>query len=326
MELAAKYAYEVYQRGSFSKAAAALYISQPALSSMIAKLERELGFKVFDRRSSPITLTPKGQIYVQMLEEVLNSEAAMYKRLQQFSKRHTKQLGVGVSIFNARYIMPEVSKKMLSLYPDIQIKFDMGEKGGTRVLSAHLSSKIIDTVIGYNYDKKTQTSIPIAETKYLVAARRDLLGIEGLLPYAMNRTEALRADTAKEIDSTKLHLFSDVPFITSDPYTGYHNKVAALTANNYSLSNVSITNIRTMATNFEMMRAGLGATIVNNIQLINPLFDDDQIVYFSTFNSTATRTLSAVFRNEDEPSEEALHFVEIFKEALTEKINAIIES
>ena len=44
-----KYIYEIYENQSFSKAAKKLYISQPALSSIIKKAEDELQLPIFDR-------------------------------------------------------------------------------------------------------------------------------------------------------------------------------------------------------------------------------------------------------------------------------------
>ena len=44
-----RYVYEIYKEKSFSKAAANLYISQPALSATIRKIESQLGYQIFDR-------------------------------------------------------------------------------------------------------------------------------------------------------------------------------------------------------------------------------------------------------------------------------------
>lgn len=55
------YVYEVYKEQSFSKAAENLYISQPALSSMIKKIETKIGMPLFDRSTSPIQLTECGK-------------------------------------------------------------------------------------------------------------------------------------------------------------------------------------------------------------------------------------------------------------------------
>ena len=50
-----KYVYEVYKEKSFSKAAKKLFISQPALSNMVRKAEKEMGAPIFDRSTIPLT-------------------------------------------------------------------------------------------------------------------------------------------------------------------------------------------------------------------------------------------------------------------------------
>lgn len=58
-----EYVYTVFQEGSFSKAAAKLYISQPALSAAIKKVETELyGVPLFNRGVNPVTPHPCGRI------------------------------------------------------------------------------------------------------------------------------------------------------------------------------------------------------------------------------------------------------------------------
>lgn len=55
-----EYVYAVYEEKSFSKAAQKLYITQPALSTAIKKVEKKIGTPIFDRSTSPIGLTPGG--------------------------------------------------------------------------------------------------------------------------------------------------------------------------------------------------------------------------------------------------------------------------
>ena len=69
METIAKYAYEVYKKGNFTKASKNLFISQPSLSAAISKLENDLGFRIFDRSTVPCSLTPQGKIYIESIEE-----------------------------------------------------------------------------------------------------------------------------------------------------------------------------------------------------------------------------------------------------------------
>ena len=64
------YAYEVYKEKSFSQAAKNLYVSQPALSSSIKKLEARFGITIFDRSSQPISLTDEGRVFIDSVESI----------------------------------------------------------------------------------------------------------------------------------------------------------------------------------------------------------------------------------------------------------------
>ena len=56
----------------FSKAAQKLYITQPALSTAIKKVEKKIGSPIFDRSTSPIGLTPSGEVYIDAIENFLH--------------------------------------------------------------------------------------------------------------------------------------------------------------------------------------------------------------------------------------------------------------
>ena len=77
MELGAKYILSVFRNKGFSAAARELGIAQPSLSATVAKFEKELGFKVFNRGTNPLSLTEEGQIYINHLNEVIESEQNM---------------------------------------------------------------------------------------------------------------------------------------------------------------------------------------------------------------------------------------------------------
>ena len=63
----------VAETGSFTKAAVRAAVSQPALSASIAKLEEELGVKLFHRSPKSVTLTPAGRRFHMTAQEVLSS-------------------------------------------------------------------------------------------------------------------------------------------------------------------------------------------------------------------------------------------------------------
>ena len=64
-----EYVYAVYEEKSFSKAAQGNCILQPALSTAIKK--KKIGTPIFDRSTSPIGLTPGGEVYIDAIESCL---------------------------------------------------------------------------------------------------------------------------------------------------------------------------------------------------------------------------------------------------------------
>ena len=80
------YVIAVAQEQNLTKAAARLYISQPALTSALNKLESELGVKLFDRKHSPIRLTAAGNLYIQEMNHIRQLQIKMQNQLSSLSK------------------------------------------------------------------------------------------------------------------------------------------------------------------------------------------------------------------------------------------------
>lgn len=68
-----KYFKAVAEIGKISAAAESLFISAPALSTSISRLEKELGMKLFDRTNNHITLNRQGEIYLRYVNQVFST-------------------------------------------------------------------------------------------------------------------------------------------------------------------------------------------------------------------------------------------------------------
>ena len=76
------YVRQVAESGSFTKAAAELFISQPALSNYVSKVEEDLGVKLFDRSANPLKLTYAGEQYVKRAKAILGQMEEMNRELR----------------------------------------------------------------------------------------------------------------------------------------------------------------------------------------------------------------------------------------------------
>lgn len=91
-----KYFREIAKSGSFSLAAENLYVSQPALSKAMKKLEEELGFPLFEKRGAYKTLTGDGEVFLNHVQAILGSEQRMNDWLNLTRRKYDCQVRVGV--------------------------------------------------------------------------------------------------------------------------------------------------------------------------------------------------------------------------------------
>lgn len=78
-----KYFKTVAEIGKISEAAKALFISAPALSTSITRLEREMGMALFDRSNNKITLNQQGQIFLRYVNQVFSTLDCAKVEMQQ---------------------------------------------------------------------------------------------------------------------------------------------------------------------------------------------------------------------------------------------------
>lgn len=116
--------YEVAKAGNISKAAKELYISQPAISKAISKLEDSLKVSLFTRSSRGVHLTPEGELlfgHVQTAFQALDLGEQELKRIQEFNIGH---LRIGVSNTLCKYILLPYLKNFIEQYPHIKITIE----------------------------------------------------------------------------------------------------------------------------------------------------------------------------------------------------------
>ena len=89
-----KYFKTVASIGKISEAAETLFISPPALSTSIARLEKELGVKLFDRSSNRITLNPQGQIFLKYVNQVFANLESTKQELHQSLLRQNPHISL----------------------------------------------------------------------------------------------------------------------------------------------------------------------------------------------------------------------------------------
>ena len=112
----------VSEERSFTRAAEKNYISQPALSKIVRRVERNLGAAVFDRGSSPLRVTPEGERFLDYFRrmQALRSELESY--CGELRRRGKNSLTVGAPAFFCAYMLPSIVSDFQAQSPDFAVK------------------------------------------------------------------------------------------------------------------------------------------------------------------------------------------------------------
>lgn len=104
---------------SFTKAAEALFMTQPAVTFQIRQLEEHFNTRLFDRAHGRIALTPAGQLALDYAERILGLSSELDTRLKEMSGQVAGPLLIGASTTIAEFLLPQVLGEFKARYPAV---------------------------------------------------------------------------------------------------------------------------------------------------------------------------------------------------------------
>ena len=97
-----KYFQTLAQIGNMTRAAEALHIAQPSLSSVISRLEKELGIQLFDRRGKRLYLNTAGEQFLRHVDKIFNELNTAHQELADL--KDPKQASITIGATSARLL------------------------------------------------------------------------------------------------------------------------------------------------------------------------------------------------------------------------------
>ena len=139
---------------NISKAAKALYISQPTLSLYLSNLEKDLGIQLFVHGKKEMSLTYAGHLYVEAAKKILEIKNGLYKELQDIATKESKTLSVGIMPLTGSAMFSTVFPQFKELYPDssLQITEDISRILEKHLLEDHIKIAIVATASPHTPD------------------------------------------------------------------------------------------------------------------------------------------------------------------------------
>lgn len=115
------YVIAIAEEKCYTRAAQKLFISQPALSQYIKKLESSLNMQLFIRNGQSLELLPAGEIIVRHGRRLLEMQAKMMSKITDLSKEREESIRFGISPFYSKYYLPNVLPQFTRLYPNVEL-------------------------------------------------------------------------------------------------------------------------------------------------------------------------------------------------------------
>ncbi len=165
--------YAVANTGNISKAAKELYISQPAISKSIQKLEENIGVKLFDRSSRGVTLTLEGELLYTHVKSAFETLTLGEDKLHRFIALGIGNLTIGVSSTLCKYILLPYLRDFIKKYPHINISIACHSTNHTLKLLE--DGKLDIGLIGKPEILKNIDFYPLREIEDIFVATKDYL-------------------------------------------------------------------------------------------------------------------------------------------------------
>ena len=232
---------QVYERGSFVKAAERLNITQPAVSHHIRMLEEELGVKLFERANGHLKITDSGEEVVKFAKKV----QGLYRNLQQEladSRARVQHLTIGVTHTAESNSIAEALAKYGSVQKNVNIKIITNNINNLYIM---LRSYEIDLAVVEGRVSDPKIRYLLLDTDYLV------LAVSPNHPFA-GRSMVTLNELKKERMILRL------------PESGTRNLfVAHLESNNTSINEFNvILEVDNMATIKDLIRRDFGVSVL----------------------------------------------------------------
>lgn len=115
---------------SFTKAADALHMTQPAVTFQVRQLEEYFNTRLFDRTHNKISLTSVGETVFEYAERIFNEYAEMENAVKLMTGDVSGVLLVGASTTIAEYMLPALLGDFKKKYPDVRIRLKVSNTDG----------------------------------------------------------------------------------------------------------------------------------------------------------------------------------------------------
>lgn len=161
-----RYAVALAQEKNFRRAAEKSFVTQPALSLAIQKLEDELGIQLFERGKSEVAITSLGEAVIRQAQRVLEEAAKIKEIAKQGRDPLVGSLRLGVIFTVGPYLLPSLIPALRRLAPEMPLEI---EENTTAQLDTFLQNGKLDVIIiALPYGDSAIATLPLYDEPFAV--------------------------------------------------------------------------------------------------------------------------------------------------------------
>lgn len=283
-----EYVYEVYKEQSFSKAASNLYISQPALSATIKKIENRIGMPLFDRSTTPIRLTECGRKYIESVKDIMYIQDNFSNYINDLKNLTGGTLSIGATNFFASILLPPIIIRFSKTYPNVSINL---VEGNSADLEHQLFSGELDLIIEANdFDPRIYDRQKLCHEHIVLAAPASFASCRAAKEYQITTEDILnRKHLKKETKAVPFHYFDNDPFIQLREGNDTRIRGDRICHAEHFKPNITLTLDQQM-TAFNLVCRGMGISFISD-SLIKQMPQSDAVCYFKLENGDSHRDI-----------------------------------
>ena len=115
-----RYILKIAEEGTLSRAAKALYVSQPSLSQLLAAQEKKIGAPLFDR-GTRLTPTAVGRRYLEMARSIIALDESFHQQVDDIVRGAAGDVTVGLTQFRSTHLLAPMLPAFRAKYPKITL-------------------------------------------------------------------------------------------------------------------------------------------------------------------------------------------------------------
>ncbi len=287
-----EYVYQVYKEKSFSKAARNLFISQPALSATIKKIENRLGVKLFERTTTSVTLTEAGEAYVETARKIMELETDLSVYLEDLANLNTGRLVLSGTAFFCSYVIPPVVAAYQKKYPGVTLEM---MESDSLLLYPMANENDLDLIVDAGYFEEEKFEVQTLFTEHIL-----LVVPMAMVTTRQQREMALTAEDIKkgrflkpEVKGISVKEFEDCPFLLLKKEHDLYHRAMAI-CEEQGMAPESLLHLNQLMTAYSLACQGMGLTFVSDT-LVRQSHIQADVVYFKLNVQNETLTSRDVF-------------------------------